>query len=204
MAARIFDHRRETNSPSPVDLQARHLIHFQRGSQSVARPARSHLNAGRAYLGCNAHPASVAVEPICRPGFVTLAGFTCFYCLPGASQATRFQCLSLASSRPITGLYLLNVTMPSRSISVPHFGYSIGACVHVLIRLILLDEAAHPALGSNNPRRPIAPLQSCLVWPPMFSDANLLTLFIGVPTLTGGTETRWAQSCMVAGHGKMA
>jgi hypothetical protein len=29
--------------------------------------------------------------------FVTLAGFTCFYCLPGESPATRFQCLSLAS-----------------------------------------------------------------------------------------------------------
>ena len=27
-------------------------------------------------------------------GFVTLAGFTCFYCLPGESPATRFQCLS--------------------------------------------------------------------------------------------------------------
>jgi hypothetical protein len=32
-------------------------------------------------------------------GFVTLAGFTCFYCLPGESPATRFQCLSLASPR---------------------------------------------------------------------------------------------------------
>jgi hypothetical protein len=27
-------------------------------------------------------------------GFVTLAGFTCFYCLPGESPATRFQCLA--------------------------------------------------------------------------------------------------------------
>jgi transposase len=34
--------------------------------------------------------------------FVTLAGFTCFYCLPGESPATRFQCLSLASPRSIT------------------------------------------------------------------------------------------------------
>ena len=67
MAARIFDHRRETNSPCPVDSQARHLIHFQRGLQSVARPARSHLNAGRAYLGCSRAPASVAIEPICCP-----------------------------------------------------------------------------------------------------------------------------------------
>jgi hypothetical protein len=48
MAARIFDHRRESNSPFPVDSQARHLIHFQRGLQFVARPARLHLNAGRA------------------------------------------------------------------------------------------------------------------------------------------------------------
>jgi hypothetical protein len=30
-------------------------------------------------------------------GFVTLAGFTCFYCLPGECLARRFQCLSLAS-----------------------------------------------------------------------------------------------------------
>src|ERR1700736_2931873 len=67
MTARIFDHRRESDSPSPVDSQARHLIHFQRGLQSVARPARSHLNAGRAYLGCSTDPASVAIEPICRP-----------------------------------------------------------------------------------------------------------------------------------------
>ncbi len=35
-------------------------------------------------------------------GFVTLAGFTCFYCLPGESPATRFQCLSLASPRSKT------------------------------------------------------------------------------------------------------
>jgi MFS transporter, NNP family, nitrate/nitrite transporter len=35
-------------------------------------------------------------------GFVTLAGFTCFYCLPGESPAKRFQCLSLASPRSIT------------------------------------------------------------------------------------------------------
>ena len=35
-------------------------------------------------------------------GFVTLAGFTCFYCLPGESHATRFQCLSLASPRSKT------------------------------------------------------------------------------------------------------
>src|ERR1700730_12678299 len=47
MAARIFDHRRETNSPCPVDSQARHLIHFQRGLQSVARPAP--VDAGITY-----------------------------------------------------------------------------------------------------------------------------------------------------------
>ena len=35
-------------------------------------------------------------------GFVTLASFTCFYCLPGKSPATRFQCLSLASPRSKT------------------------------------------------------------------------------------------------------
>jgi hypothetical protein len=35
-------------------------------------------------------------------GFVTLAGFTCFYCLPGESPAKRFQCLSLASPRSKT------------------------------------------------------------------------------------------------------
>ena len=35
-------------------------------------------------------------------GFVTLAGFTCFYCLPGESPATRLQCLSLASPQSKT------------------------------------------------------------------------------------------------------
>ena len=35
-------------------------------------------------------------------GFVTLAGFTCLYCLPGESPATRFQCLSLNSPRSKT------------------------------------------------------------------------------------------------------
>ena len=35
-------------------------------------------------------------------GFVTLARFTSFYCLPGESPATRFQCLSLASPRSKT------------------------------------------------------------------------------------------------------
>jgi len=30
-------------------------------------------------------------------GFVTLAGFTCFYCHRGESQAKRFQCLSIIS-----------------------------------------------------------------------------------------------------------
>jgi hypothetical protein len=45
-----------------------------------------------------------------REGFVTLPGFTCFYCLPEESPATRFQCLSLATIG--NGLYLLNVTMP--------------------------------------------------------------------------------------------
>src|SRR5580704_14077019 len=57
MAVRIFDYRRESNLPS-VNSQARQLIHFQRGLQSVARPARLRLNAGRAYLGCNTDPAS--------------------------------------------------------------------------------------------------------------------------------------------------
>ena len=32
-----------------------------------------------------------------KKGFVTLAGFTCFYCLRGESQAKRFQCLSIIS-----------------------------------------------------------------------------------------------------------
>jgi len=34
--------------------------------------------------------------------FVTLAGFTCFYCLPGECPAKRLQCLSLASPRSKT------------------------------------------------------------------------------------------------------
>ena len=35
-------------------------------------------------------------------GFVTLAGFICFYCLLGECPAKRFQCLSLASPRSKT------------------------------------------------------------------------------------------------------
>jgi hypothetical protein len=50
-------------------------------------------------------------------GFVTLAGFTCFYCLPGECPAKRFQCLSLASPRSKTASYLLSVTMPSADLN---------------------------------------------------------------------------------------
>jgi len=39
---------------------------------------------------------------IIAAGFVTLAGFICFYCLPGECPAKRFQCLSLASPRSKT------------------------------------------------------------------------------------------------------
>ena len=46
-------------------------------------------------------------------GLCHLAGFTCFYCLPGESPAKRFQCLSHASPRSKNDLYLLIVTMPA-------------------------------------------------------------------------------------------
>ena len=39
------------------------------------------------------------VNAVEQKGFVTLAGFTCLCCLPGESQATGLQCLSLASPR---------------------------------------------------------------------------------------------------------
>src|ERR1700724_857545 len=44
--------------------------------------------------------AQPSIEPDAGAGAVhtiTLAGFTCFYCLPGESPATRFQCLSVLS-----------------------------------------------------------------------------------------------------------
>ena len=36
---------------------------------------------------------------VCTTWHCHISGFTCFYCLPGESPATRFQCLSLASPR---------------------------------------------------------------------------------------------------------
>ena len=66
-ATRFFDHRRETEAPSSTTRQARQPIQLQRGLQCVALGARLHFDPGRADLGRNTHPASVAAEPICRP-----------------------------------------------------------------------------------------------------------------------------------------
>jgi hypothetical protein len=45
----------------------RHPIQRQRGVQCVALRRRLHFDAGRADLGRDTHPASIAIEPICRP-----------------------------------------------------------------------------------------------------------------------------------------
>jgi hypothetical protein len=66
-ATGFIDQRRETQTPSGITWQARQPIQLQRGLQCVALGARLHFNSGRAYLGRNAHPTSVAAEPICRP-----------------------------------------------------------------------------------------------------------------------------------------
>jgi hypothetical protein len=67
MAARFFDQCRQTEPPSGIARQARQPIQLQVGSQYVALRARLRFDPRRAYLGRNAHPGSVATEPICRP-----------------------------------------------------------------------------------------------------------------------------------------
>src|SRR5262249_7575360 len=66
-AARVFDHRRQTEAPQGATWQARQAIQLQRGLQCVAVGAGSHFDRRRVDLGRYAHPAWVAAEPICRP-----------------------------------------------------------------------------------------------------------------------------------------
>src|SRR5258708_27431023 len=67
MAICFFDQCRQAETPSGIKRQARQLIQLQGGLQYVALRARLHFDPGRADLGRNTHPGSVATEPICRP-----------------------------------------------------------------------------------------------------------------------------------------
>lgn len=66
-AARVFDQRRQTETPQDLTWQTRQAIQLQRGLQCIAVGARPHFDRRRADLSRHTHPASVATEPICRP-----------------------------------------------------------------------------------------------------------------------------------------
>lgn len=66
-AVHVFGDRGEAETPPDVPRQARKFIQAQRGLQCVALRRRLPLDAGRADLRRDTHPASVAAEPIGGP-----------------------------------------------------------------------------------------------------------------------------------------
>ena len=88
-----------------VDLERRRVVDLlpDRSAASTAAWLKAHpeveiISRDRAGLYADAArqgaPQAFAGSRMVLDGFVTFAGFTCFYCLRGESQAKRFQCLS--------------------------------------------------------------------------------------------------------------
>src|SRR6266481_8523833 len=99
MAARFFDQCRETETPSGIKRQAPQPIQLQGGLQYVALRARLHFDPGRADLGRDAHPRSVATEPICRP---LCRGRKVELVIPGARRSPH-ECLETSMLPELIG-----------------------------------------------------------------------------------------------------